>query len=147
MARISFVVAIYFLLLSTLAGCQDSVAQFPMHQPTDNISKIELLENVAPIGEPIEFSVVFEIPKESYDEFIDLLLSMECSKAFGDRPTEFGVLAIRITYTNGDIEMIGHANNAYFTANRDYYGAYYFYYEDFKELFSHYVDKSLLPDI
>lgn len=147
MARIKKTLVILILLITILPGCSDTVVQFPMHQSTENIIKIELLKDIAPISEPIEFSVLYEIPEESFGEFIDLFSNMPCRKGFLDCPTEFGVLAIRITYINGDIEMIGHGNNAYFTDDQDYYGTYYFSYDDFRELFSHYVDETLLPEL
>ena len=147
MRHIKTVIVIVVLLGSILTGCYSRVGSFPLRQSVENMSKIELLMDFTPVGEGTEFTVLQEISKENHETFINELLGLECRKVFGDMPTDFGVIAIRITYVDGNIEMIGHGNNAYFTEDRNYYGAYYFQYEDFKELFSHYVDESLLPEV
>ena len=148
MVRLKYLITAFLLSVLLLCGCGSTVRQFPLHQSTENIIKIELLKNNATIEEPnIDFSVVCELPEESFAEFMDSLLHMTCYKYFGDMPTEIGTLAIRITYSNGDIEIVGNDNNAYFTSKKQEYGIFHFDYAEFHDLFAQYVDESLLPEM
>lgn len=142
--------AFILVLILLLCGCEPESVQYPLRQPSESIQTIELLKDmrdISDIDKPVDFSVLYSVPEAEIMDFIEAFSELRCAKSFGDCPTEFGVLAIRITYDNGDVEIVGTDNNGYFTATKSKYGTYYFDKEEFYNFFARYVDESTLPDI
>lgn len=83
--------------------------------------------------------VICEIPQDLHEPFISDLMSLVCYKSSLDPPTDFGWWIIRITYKNGDIDLIGSDNNAYVTSTKTVYDCYGFHWDEYKSFFSEYV--------
>lgn len=141
-----------FLLISLSVlmsvSCRSHYPDFELLGERESIERIDLLrrEGKNDIGVD-SFLEIYTLPPEEWDSFLNKLCGLEYDIPFGDGiATEYGSIAIRILYNNGDCEFIGMTNNTYFEANDAIQRSHYFNSDGFRNLFSMYVDKSLLPE-
>lgn len=107
----------------------------PIHQATENIDKIELVEN-AYDDEP----TVYTLPDNKIENFMKDLNKISTSRRFS--PTDYyGESVIYIYYENGDTDIIGSSCFAYVYSSGAYDldGWYSPDREDFEELFDKYT--------
>lgn len=106
--------------------------------------QIELLDT-----HTFERITLYTLDGSEIPDFLLQLDSMTFRRYVNDPQTHDGLLAVKITYQNGDYDILGTASNGYYTpeGNEITYHAFY-YLENEKmyiDLFSQYVDPSLLP--
>lgn len=149
MKKIRYIVLLLCLIAFSASGCgmllSNSTSSYEIRQNTENIAQIELRKQEDPYIEETE--VLLVLPEEDWVTFIDKLTSMECERPFGDGVgSTYGSLSVWITYKDGCQEVIGVDMNFYFTEDERLYGSQMFDIDDFRNLFSQYVDEALLPD-
>lgn len=138
---------VFILCLGIFIKGLGTTRHFPLSQPETQISKIELLHkqmennNLLPLFVPI-----CEIPMDQVDEFLSDFQQLDCSRNGFDPATAFGELVIRITYQNGDADLVGYANNAYVTAEGIEYDIYRFNSKEFKFFFAQYAGDTMPED-
>lgn len=123
---------IYLILFSViLCGC---TYQLPFRQSTDNIVKIQLVDNCAN-GD----AILYTLEGAEIAQFMGNLQKINCCKNM--HPIDdYGVLEIRIIYSNGDVDIVGSRANGYVEAGVHYISGWYYYKEEsLRNLFSFYI--------
>ena len=138
--KIAFLVSV--MIFST--GCENR-AQYELIQTVDAIDKIELVriergdENMIAYGDTNRYIPIQEVSKEMYSEFISDFKSLDCYEYRTDPGCIFpGIQGIRISYSNGDYEVI--SEDAQSSLRGDRYRDYGYYYFDHDE-FVDFLDK------
>ena len=142
--RIPFVVIIALIILITIVSLiiiiGSSIYYFfagpiPIHQGTENIVKIELVED-AYDNEP----TVYTLPDNEIKDFMKDLNKIS-AKRYSSPVGDYGESVIYIHYENGDTDIIGSSCFAYLYASGayDHDGWYHPDSEDFEELFDEYA--------
>ena len=108
------------LIVVLLAGCFPLTANQPykFRQEFDQIVKFEILakeEDVSGYDTPME--VLKTLDANEHRTFINDFMKVEGSRVGLDPPSGFGTYIIRITYRNGEIELISDYNNGYISAD------------------------------
>ena len=125
-------ILICVLLLTLLCGCIRKDYPPCANQPLENVASIELLENQ---------EVVYTLTESKFEAFLTDFMAIRFHRYFNDPPTEYGALAVKITYADGYYDIIGQQVNWYFTPSgkgaktKVYYAANH---EDFIPLFANY---------
>ena len=133
---------IFFLASMFLCGCVSREYTFPnKDQP---IESVEMLYNPhannGNIGGDMEILRSLTI-EEAYS-LLQALYKLETGRCTTPPPTGYGFYVIRVTYTNGDVEIFG-SRHIEFIENGDepkWIGSYYFPGDAFLDLFSQYVE-------
>ena len=121
------VLLVRFIILGVLV-CLILVANRPyqFRQKFDQIIKIEILEKEEPkSGYDIPMKVLKTLDISEHRTFIDDFMKVDGSRVGLDPPTDFGTHLIRITYRNGEIELISDSNNGYISVDGIVYTANY----------------------
>ena len=143
------VILLLFLFINACSYVTNHMP-YALHQSEENIAQIELMkyEGTPEFGRKREeFTLLAEVSKSEWHDFLQTFYGLECSKVIGDgKASEWGCLAIQITYDDGSIEFIGYTNSVYLSSAGNRYLYKEFEYEDFRMLFSRYVDESMFPD-
>ena len=143
-----FSIMLIVLILMFISGC-DRRVEYEFLQPNENISKIDFVlvgndNNFFKKEDPYEFpnqtTVIKELGKEEFEEFLIDFNKLNCYKYFTDPGRVFpGYQAVKITYINGDFELINVDGQAsYKNGKYKEYGYYYFHDEPFQELINKY---------
>ena len=127
-------ILVFVLLLTLLCGC--SLKEYPpcTNQPLVNVASIELLENQ---------EVVYTLTEAEFEAFWADFMAIRFHRFFNDPPTEYGDLAVKITYVNGYYDIIGQEVNWYFTPTGKGAKTKVYYAvdkEDFALLFANYTN-------
>lgn len=133
------------ILLVAVAGCSYE-GSYAFRQEVSNICKVEILT----IDDETDTkNVIVELSDEDGQLLVAELATMTCDRfGPGDHPRRYGQLAIGITYTDGEIEIIGLVNSGFVdTDGREYLLDYFFDAKELYVLITKYVDPSLLPDV
>ena len=115
----SRIIGIVILVACVLSGCFFvTKGPYTFRQEFDQIVKIEILEKEQDLSDlsdydPARVKVLKTLDITEHRAFIDDLLKVEGSRVGLDPATGFGDHIIRITYRNGEIELIGAYNNGY----------------------------------
>lgn len=137
---------VFVALLFIFSTSCENEAQYHFIQSNDKIVGIELVSIVmdddpmSPYRDSYKFTTIEAIPTGMYIEFIADFNSMNCYEYLND-PVSIvtGMNALKISYSNGDFELIGEDAQASSRGNkfRDY-GFYYFDHDEFMELLNQY---------
>ena len=113
------IVILLMLLSLLLTGCFFSTkATYTFRQSFDQIEKIEILKKeYDSIRIDTPMNVIKELNPEEWQIIVDKLLSADGSIRRWEPGTGFGFYIIRISYKNGEAEMIGAYNNGYILPN------------------------------
>ena len=115
--------------LIAVALCYILVANrtYQFRQEFDQITKIEILEKEKPLsgGYDVPMKVLKTLDTSEHRAFIDDFMRVDGSRVGMDPPTDFGTYLIRITYRNGEIELISDSNNGYISVDGIVYTANY----------------------
>lgn len=138
--KIAFVVSVMIFSIS----CENR-AQYELSHPMEAIEKIELVriergdEDKIAYGDTNKYIPIQEVSKEMYSEFISDFKSLDCFGYRTDPGCIFpGIQGIRISYSNGDYEVI--SEDAQSSLKGDRYRDYGYYYFDHDE-FVDFLDK------
>ena len=139
-------ICICILTICTLlltCGC-GRLMEFEYMHPTDKIQTIEIVE--VSFGDTEEPSQTVLCTIEDIDAFIDDFEAMDCYDRFGDPlGINDGDTVIKITYNNGDYELINVMARAQCKDGkfRNYKGAYFWFDdEQFQALLDKYLSKA-----
>ena len=91
---------------------------YKFRQEYDQIVRIEILAKEEFIsGYYVPMEVVKTLDISEYRIFLDELMKIEGSRVGLDPPSGFGAYIIRITYRNGEIELISDYNSGYISGD------------------------------
>lgn len=117
----------------------------PLQQSQKEIVQIELLDT-----HTFERIPLYTLEESEIPGFLLQLDSMVFRRYVNTPQTHDGILAVKITYRNGYCDILGTDSNSYCTPDGDEITHDAFYYlkneKAFIELFSQYIDPSLLPE-
>ena len=145
-------IAILVMLLSLVfSGCIfKRKTNYEFLHSADQIVSIVLLDNddhntlLAREPNPTVLCVISE---EEFESVISTLANIPGNKVINDPPRGYGSVVIRITYSNGDFELIGrHNSSVHLASGRDYSENFLFNQEGFCEFLLKYVDESEFAD-
>lgn len=141
-------VIILLVLLFTTPNVP-SAYQFP-NQLGDIVS-VELLYNQNESGEGTSennIHLIKELDNIEIESFMSSIYSLE-TKRYSPPLYGWGCYIAKITYSNGDIEMLGSLHIEYIANNSTPTGtgAYYFTDDSFASVFSKYIDTEKFPRI
>ena len=133
------VVLIIILISAILYGCSVPLdLEYSYRQSADQITSIEILRkeydsvrtdtpmNVLKVFDPSEFQMV-----------LDGLGNVPITRRLNPPGTGFGLYIIRITYQNGEADLIGNYNTGYITTDGQLYQeSYFFHTEPYYDLIS-----------
>lgn len=88
-------------MCATLSGCK--IYHWKIEKSVDEIERIEIIYLNSAYKD--EYDVIKEIPKAKYSEIINDIESLEAQKYFGEL-TQPSNETIRITFANGDFDLI-----------------------------------------
>lgn len=126
-----------------ISGCSNRTYSACVNQPIDAVTKIELLDTHGD-KEVILYTLKDSEIRSFWTEFMNLGFN----RYFNDPATEYGVLSVRITYTDGYTDIIGTDINGYYDISGKSMQVGWYYLSDINDyisLFAHYVDESALP--
>lgn len=111
-------ICICVLLLCMLSGCflRDRTTPYEFRQEFDQIASIEILrKETDSVLTDTPTHIIYTLNEADYKSFLDRLMEIEGGYAGSEPGTGFGMYMIRITYQDGEMEMIGNYNNGYIT--------------------------------
>ena len=133
--------------ITILSGCSFGVEYEFLHT-TEEITSIEIVKLLEPEIENTGFKEEVLLSVDNIDVFIEKFTEIQCKVNYGE-PSSMSVntIAIRITYVNGDYELIDCAAQYNIFADRPgwQYGYYFFDKQSFKELIQQYYPPKELP--
>ena len=111
------VVLLLFLISIMISGCFFITEEpYEFRQEFDEIVSIEILKKeYDSINADTPMNVIKVIESADHRALIDDLLAAKGSRIGLDPSTGFGMYIIRITYQDGEMEMLGNYNNGYIT--------------------------------
>ncbi len=135
---------IYCLLISLfVSGCSKKEVQYNFMYDQSEVSKIEIVI----VGEEDEQGLNRQEVRgeiEDIDLFLDKFNQITCYKHVGDpRGVYVNDRVIKVTYVNGEYELIGRDGQARYTMQRqyvNYVGYRYFDKEEFYDLINYYLE-------
>ena len=142
------VLIVFILVVCVLSGCWFiTEAQYEFRQEFDQIVSIEILKKqYDSINVDVPMDVIKTIDPAEHKDVIDALLAAQGSRVGLEPGTGFGVYIFRITYKNGEMEMIGDYNNGYITPNGEVHqGIYSFDSKQFYEVISRFLGEEVTP--
>ena len=95
---------------------------YKFRQDYDQIAKIEIvkkrIDRIDMVGyDPATLVILKTLDTSEHRTFIDELVKVEGSRVGMDPSEGFGRHIIRITYRDGEVELIGHYNNGYISVD------------------------------
>ena len=113
-----------------------------LHQSVEEVVQIDFLYKPSHQAE-----VVYTLTDEEFPGCIDTILELPIHKSW--QPNDIGgTYIIQITYSNGDVEILGSLSVGYYSGGTlDHDGWYYVSEDDLYELFSRYLDAEGLAKI
>lgn len=137
-------ILLFLALALSLCMCVPSVGTVELSQEREQIVSVELLYKPE-MTWPWEFTPICRIEAEDQDRFLDDFQELEARWIFNDPFTDLGELVIRVTYQNGDVDLIGYCNNIRVQDGKEDYENWYFDEEEFKALFDAYAGE-VMPE-
>lgn len=110
---------IFLLCVFVLAGClQETHEQYEFRQGVDQIQKIEIVKQAEMCLDAIvPVSVEKEFEPDEFQMVVDAIMELDGGRVALDPPTGFGLYQIRITYADGEIEIIGNYSKGYISCD------------------------------
>lgn len=144
---ICLIVAIFVVILH---GCRHLLfgieLPYKFRQEYDQIVKIEILKRYGSEYDPARVEVLKTLDVAEHRTFIDDLIKVEGSRVGAIAVSGFGAHIIRITYRNGEIELIGPYNNGYVSVDgRLYTDCYVMDKNQFYDLLSRVLGEVITP--
>lgn len=135
---VSFVV--FFAAASMLlCGCQQQSYCYPFEQNLDYIEKVEICQYTYHIQDP-EIVVLTILEKSTALSLLNRVEELECYRHWGDHTQDFGEKVVKITYTDGETEVLGFCNTAYIDMEGKWWlKGYYFDEDQFSKLISEFT--------
>jgi len=131
-------VVIIVIVLLMLCGCVPKIYPPCLTQPLENVKSIELLDT-----KDYQETVLYTLTDEEYAPFWSKLLQIPFGRCFNDPPTWHGILAVRIIYSDGCIDILGtDINSSYDAAGKPMRTGWFYLQDedDFVALFSQYIE-------
>lgn len=125
-------------------------SSYPFPNPLEDIVSVELLYNHnGSNGDRTDESniqIIRELSKEEIPAFMKKVYALE-TKRYNPPLWGWGCYIARVTYCNGDVEMLGSLNIEYIAAGMEPTGtsAYFFTNNGFTNVFSDYIDTTEYP--
>lgn len=145
------IVILVMMLSLVLSGCIfKRKTNYEFLHSADQIVSIVILDNDDhnPLleDEP-DPTVLCVISEDAFDSVISTLENIPGNEFLNDPPEGYGSVVIRITYSNGDFELIGrHNSSVHLASGRNYSENFLFNQERFCEFLLKYVDESEFAD-
>lgn len=146
--RIIFSLAVILLVVfATLCGCQKKTYAYTLEQDLDHVEKVELCRYIYHTSDPL-ISPIAVLDKSEADSLLQNLGTLECYRHFGDHTQDFGEIVVKITYTDGQAEVIGSWNTGHVdTEGKLWLTGYYFDEEAWKAFLQKNVSSDILADV
>ena len=144
----SRIVGIVISVICILSGCfLISNEPYTFRQEFEQIVSIEILKKESDSISPYTpMHVIKTINPAMHKELIDALLKIEGSRIGLEPGTGFGVYIIRITYKDGEMEMLGDYNNGHITADGKLHeDIYAFNSEQYYQVISNFLGEVITP--
>lgn len=140
-----FFAAILFLsIVFSFLGCNfeniDLTPEYEFRQGVDQIQSIEILEKeYVSVRTDTPMYVLKSFDSSQFQMIIDKINEITIIKRFNSSASGFGYYIIRITYKNGEIDLLGNYNTGYYTTDGKLHQESFFlndeqYYELLSEL-------------
>lgn len=141
--NIALLIVILLVVFAAFCGCQKKTYVYPLEQDLDNVEKVELCRYTYHTSDPLISSIAV-LDNSEADSLLQNLGTLECYRHFGDHTQDFGEIVVKITYTDGQAEVIGSWNTGRVdTEGKLWLTGYYFDEEAWKAL----LLKNISPDI
>lgn len=107
------------LFVGVLSGCFFNTDEpYEFRQAFDQIVTIDIpKKEYDSTSTDTPMNVIYTIEPSAHKNFVDELLKIDGGRIGLEPGTGFGMYIIRITYKDGEIEMIGNYNNGYISPN------------------------------
>ena len=130
-------ISLIVLVLIFMSGCEKK-AEYEFLQPNENIVKIEYVTD----WYNNETILINELSKDKTEKFLIDFKNIDCYTYFTDPGSiEPGEDAIKITYTNGEFELINRTGQELYKDEKfKYLGLYYFDSEQFQDFINKYFE-------
>ena len=142
------IIGIITLVVCILSGCfLISDEPYTFRQEFEQIVSIEILKKEYDSISPYTpMHVVKTVEPTMHQELINDLLKLEGGRIGLEPGTGFGVYIIRITYKDGEIEMLGDYNNGYITPDGKLHEDIYAFDSDqYYQVISNYLGEVITP--
>ena len=141
MKKLAFLILFYFLLL---CGCTFETSSYQFVNGIENVSSIVILQNQNENGEGTDESkiyVVRELEENEIGAFMSEVYQLQTDRRAGGPLWGYGEYIAKITYTNGDVEMLGTLNIEFIPNGTQPtgFGAYYFVDNSLWSVISKYI--------
>jgi hypothetical protein len=123
-----------FLLILALVGCGKT--QYPFNEAIDSIHKIEIVE----AEYSTKYTVLVTLSKEETDSFLDQFQLIGFGSYILGDPSVVDGLAVKITYTSGNYEMISSFWSEYVTGSRIHFVRKHCNAEELDSLLNRYLE-------
>lgn len=138
---------IILLMSILLCGCFKMSETYQFSNPLEEIVSIELIHNRSNNGRginPDDYFPIKTLGEKEVHDFMSEVYSLPTRTVGTPPPFGYGEYIAKVTYTNGDIEMLN-TNNIEFIpsgSNPTGVGEYFFVGNDFEELILRYSDEN-----
>lgn len=137
-------------LFLCLSACNPPKETYMFPNTSELVESIELIYNQAENGEGADeqnFVIIKELDQAEITSFMEGVYKLETRRGGTPPLWGYGYYIARVTYSNGDVEMLGSINIEFIKAGegRSGVGNYYFVGDTFLNLFSQYVSIEEYP--
>ena len=145
------IVILVMLLSLVFSGCIfKRKTNYEFLHSADQIDSIVLLDNDdhnTLLDREPDPTVLCVISEDEFESVISTLANIPGNEFINDPPRGYGSVVVRITYSNGDFELIGrHNSSVHLASGRNYAENFLFNQEGFSEFLLKYVDESEFAD-
>lgn len=132
------------MVLFLLSGCSRIPETYQFSNPVNTIVSIEMIRNQNPNKEGINeefFFVIRSLDKTEFKDFMNAVYEIPTKRVGTPPPWGYGPYFARITYTNGDIDILGIWNLEFIAngASANGVGDHKFADDSFEQLFFEYA--------
>ncbi|MBQ8830567.1 MAG: hypothetical protein IJ017_03100 [Oscillospiraceae bacterium] len=134
--------------LILVSGCGLSTYPPPVSQPFENVISIELLDmhEYDPNIEETTEIILYTISEDELNLFWSRFMSMKFRGYINDPARQYGILAVRITYNDGCIDIFGADMSSFTNSDGTQNSTVHADdRDDLRNLFAQYVDENELP--
>ena len=142
-----FVALFLILILCSCSGNEEMLPVYEFVHPMDEIVSIELLYNGNTNGsgtDESKFRLLNSLSEDDMTLFMNEVYQLETSYCINPPPRGYGLYIARVTYSNGDVEMLGTRHIEFIPSGAEPtgVGAYYFAGDAIDKLILQYVNSS-----